>query len=107
MFRGAVRTFGLPTRIRCDHGTEITEVARFMLNVREGSHMLTGFSVHSQRIERLWVDIVRYIVTPYRNIFTYLESFGFLDPLNELKLFALHYVYQQRIKRSIEEFVLQ
>ena len=80
-----------------------------MLNVREveGSHVLTGFSVHSQRIERLWVDVVRYIVTPYRNIFTYAESFGLFDPLNELQLFALHYVYQQRIKRSIEEFVLQ
>ena len=93
MFRGAVRTFGLPTRIRCDHGTEITEVARFMLNVREGSHMLTGFSVHSQRIERLWVDVVRYIVTPYRNIFTYLESFGFLDPLKVIPQFCIAHPY--------------
>ena len=109
LFRGAVRTFGLPTRIRCDHGTENIEVARFMLNAHgvEGSHVLTGLSVHNQRIERLWVDVVRYIVTPYRNIFTYLESFGLLDPLNELHLFALHYVYQPRINRSIEEFVLQ
>ena len=73
----------------------------------EGSHVLTGFSVHNQRIESLWVDIVRYIVTPYRNIFTYLESFGLLDPLNELHLFALHCVYQPQIKRSIKKFVLQ
>ena len=74
-----------------------------MLNARgvEGSHVLTGFSVHNQRIESLWVDIVRYIVTPYRNIFTYLESFF------ELHLFALHCVYQPQIKRSIEKFVLQ
>jgi len=109
LFRGAVRTFGLPTRMQCDHGTENIEVARFMLNAHgvEGSHVLTGLSVHNQRIERLWVDVVRYIVTPYRNIFTYLESFGLLDPLNELHLFALHYVYQPRINRSIKEFVLQ
>ena len=109
LFRGAVRTFGLPTRMRCDHSTENIEVARFMLNAQgvEGSHVLTGLSVHNQRIERLWVDVVRYIVTPYRNIFTYLKSFGLLDPLNELHLFALHYVYQPRINRSIKEFVLQ
>ena len=109
LFRGAVRTFGLPTRMRCDHDTENIEVACFMLNAHgvEGSRVITGLSVHNQRIERLWVDVVRYIVTPYRNIFTYLESFGLLDPLNELHLFALHYVFQPRINRSIEEFVLQ
>jgi len=67
-------------------------VARFMLNAHgvEGSHVLTGLSVHNQRVECLWVDVVRYIVTPYRNIFTYSESFGLLDPLYELHLFALH-----------------
>ena len=80
-----------------------------MLNAHgvEGSHVLTGLSVHNQRIECLWVDVVRYIVTPYRNIFTYSESFGLLDPLYELHLFALHYVYQPRINSSIKEFVLQ
>jgi len=31
LFRGAVRTFGLHTRMRCDHGTENIEVARLML----------------------------------------------------------------------------
>ena len=52
--------------MRCDHGTENIEVARFMLNAHgvEGSHVLTGLSVHNQRIERVWVDVVRYIVTP-------------------------------------------
>lgn len=95
--------------MRCNHGTENIEVARLMLNAHgvEGPPVLEGRSVHNQHIERLWVDVVRYIVTPYRNIFTYLESLGLLDPLNELHLFALHYVYQPRINRSIKEFVLQ
>ena len=109
LFREAVNTFGLPTRVRCDHGTENIEVARMMLNAHgvEGNHVLTGLSVHNQRIERLWVDVVRYIVVPYRNIFTYLENSGLLDPLNEVHLFALHFVYQPRINRSIDEFILQ
>ena len=80
-----------------------------MLNAHgvEGNHVLTGLSVHNQRIEHIWVDVVRYIVMPYRNIFTYLENSGLLDPLNEVHLFALHYIYQPRINRSIEEFILQ
>ena len=85
--------------MRCERSTENIEVARLMLNAHgvEGPHVLTGLLVHNQRIERLWVDVMRYIVTPYRNIFTHLESFGLLDPLNEPHLFALHCVYQPRI----------
>ena len=66
LFRGAVRTFSFPTRMRCDHGTENIKVACFMFNAHgvEGSRVLTGLTVHNQRIERLWVDVVRYIVTP-------------------------------------------
>ena len=40
--------------MRCDHGTENIEVARLKLNAYgvEGSHVLTGLSMHNQRIER-------------------------------------------------------
>lgn len=109
LFNKAVNTFGLPTRIRCDHGTENIDVARLMLDVHgvEGNHVLTGLSVHNQCIERLRVDVVRYIVVPYRNIFTHLENSGLLDPANEVHLYALHCVYQPRINRSIDEFILQ
>ena len=44
---------------------------------------------------------------PYRNIFTLLEMSALLDPVNEVHLSALHYVYQPRINRSIDEFILQ
>ena len=54
-----MKKFGVPSRVQADHGTEYVDVGRFMSAVNgdgRGS-FLTGPSVHSQRIERLWRDI--------------------------------------------------
>lgn len=67
--------------------------------------MITGTSVHNQRIECLWVDLRRVLISYYIRVFSYLESAGVLDKLNEEHLFALHYVFLPRINRGIEEFV--
>ena len=96
-------------RIRTDYGTENVEVARNMLN-RYGpaSHpVLTGQSVHNQRIERLWRDVHNYVCAIYKNIFYYLESAEMLDPNNEIDLYALHYVFIPRLNKSLEIFVMQ
>jgi hypothetical protein len=107
-FQDAVQRFSVPIRIRCDHGTENIHVARWMLD-RYGTAsnpVLTGLSVHNQRIERLWRDVGDAFVRYYKSLFYFMEENNILDPLNEIHLYALHYIYLPRISRSIEEFTL-
>ena len=65
--------------------------------------MLTGRSVHNQRIERLWLEVKMNVVSFYHNLFYFLEQNQLLDPVNEHHLFALHYVYLPRINRALNE----
>jgi len=106
-FLGAIEKYRTPLRIRTDHGTENVLVARYMLE-RHGiakNPVITGKSVHNQRIERLWVDVFIYVAQYFRNLFYYLESEYGLDPNDEEHLFALHFVYMPRINKMLEEFL--
>ena len=109
LFLGSLPTFKCPRRIRSDHGTENIDAARWMLNHfgPSAKPFLTGLSVHNQRIERLWKDVNLYVTSYFSNLFYYMESLEILDPLDEVHLFALHYIYKPRINRALKLFATQ
>lgn len=73
--------------------------------------MLVGSSMHNRCIERLWRDqrlwrdLFRCVLRLNYRLFYFLESLGHLQPLNEIHLYALHYVYFPRINHSLKLFM--
>ncbi len=82
------------------------KVAEYMLqHSTHDNPMLTGSSTHNQRIERLWRDVYRCVISVYHQLFYYLEECGKSDPLSDLDLYCLHLVYLPKINKSIATFV--
>ena len=105
-FSGAVQEHGLPTHIRSDLGRENIDVWRCMMEQQSNtSCVITGSSTHNERVERLWRDVYRCVVVLFHDTFKLLEADGKLDPLNEVDVYCLHYVYIPRIQQTLDSFV--
>lgn len=105
-FLEAVNDYGLPSRVRSDHGYENILVAILMNTIRgvnRGSH-ITGKSVHNQRVERLWVDVYKEICdTVYCELYS-LEQEGLLNVENDSHRFCIQYVYKTAINQKLQSF---
>ena len=105
-FLRGVQCYGLPSRLRCDQGLENVRVAQHMIHHRgsERRSVIVGASVHNQRVERLWRDLHRCDTIMFYRLFYFLEYHDLLNPLDEIHLFSLQYVYLPQINRAIENF---
>ena len=106
LFLAAIQQYGLPSRIRCDQGRDNRLIAQHMIHHRGINHRsaLVGSSVHNQRIKRFWRDMHRCVIQTFYQLFYFLEHQYMLDPINELHLFALQYVFLPRINSALNRF---
>uniref|UniRef100_A0A8C6K7J7 Integrase catalytic domain-containing protein n=1 Tax=Nothobranchius furzeri TaxID=105023 RepID=A0A8C6K7J7_NOTFU len=86
------------------HFGENVRIWEDMQSTRGESSVITGSSVHNQRIERFNRDLNNNCSKVYAPKFYALESLGCLNLENPTDLFCLHYVYLPRINRTLEEF---
>ena len=70
----------------------------------ERRSIITGNSVHNQRIERFWRDLHYAVTNLFYRLFYHMEHLNILDPANEQHLYALRYVYIPRINSALSQF---
>ena len=100
-----VSIYGTPCSVRTDCGGENVDVWRCMLSTHQDpSCVLTGSSVHNERIERLWRDVTRCVSSTFIDMFYELEAEGMLYPSNEVDVFCLQVVFLPHINKSLAEF---
>ena len=107
-FIKSVKEYGIPSRIRLDHGSEFNHVEVFMnmLNGDDRGSVIRGRSVHNQRIERLWRDVLWKVLDKYYKMFNHMENCSVLDILDPVHMFSLQYVFSPRIQNALQKWSL-
>ena len=82
LFQNACQSYGMPSRVRSDHGLENMGVAWMMLECRgvNTGSMITGSSVHNQRVEQLHRDVTSGVLRSYIDEFNMMERIWSVRP---------------------------
>ena len=78
-----------------------------MIDYHNGNEscIITGSSVHNERIEQLWRDVSHSVIIPFKEVFGDLEEQNILDVDNDVDLYCLHEVFIDRINSSLSDFI--
>ena len=81
-------------------------IAEYMIRNRGSGRgsMITGRSMHNQRIERLWRDVFTSCVSYFYCLFRAMELESILNPDSPANLLALHCVYLPIIQQQLDSF---
>ena len=86
LFLQGVEKYGLPIRVRSDHGLENVAVAKYMLDHQghDNGNMITGSSAHNCQVERTHRDVYAGVLTFFAKSFQELEDSNLLGPLKAI-----------------------
>jgi hypothetical protein len=121
VFQKAIGTYGLPRRVRGDHGLENTKVANFVESLRGmGAYIwgryvnfcserlirliLRSRSVHNTRIERLWRDVTTNWGSKWKQFFLSLVHESGLMCNKKEHIWLLHHLFLDAINVDAAEW---